>query len=323
LRVDGTDSVRTHADIRELRWERVWDTWELRAGLGKVFWGVTESAHLVDIINQTDLVESIDGEEKLGQPMINAAFIRDWGTVDVFLLPGFRERTFPGARGRLRTEPIVDGDGATYESGARHRHIDAALRWSHSIGAFDVGLSHFYGTTRDPLFRPQPRGAGSVVLVPHYDLIHQTGLDLQATYGNWLWKLETIRRLGQGKPFVAAAGGFEYTFVGIFDSAADLGVLAEYLYDERGDTAGQPFEDDVFAGVRLAFNDAASSDLLAGVIRDMDGSATLFSVEASTRIGERWKLEVEMRLWTGVRDNDAFVSFQDDDHVQITLSRFF
>jgi len=54
------------------------------------FWGVTEFQHLVDIINQTDLVENIDTEDKLGQPMINLALINDWGTVDLFIMPYFR-----------------------------------------------------------------------------------------------------------------------------------------------------------------------------------------------------------------------------------------
>ena len=30
--------------------------------------------------------------------MIKASFFRDWGQVDLFYLPYFRERTFPGAR---------------------------------------------------------------------------------------------------------------------------------------------------------------------------------------------------------------------------------
>ncbi|HHH47651.1 MAG TPA: hypothetical protein ENK51_01995, partial [Gammaproteobacteria bacterium] len=69
-RWDQGDSRRSHADIRELNWLKASDNWELRAGIGKVFWGVTESQHLVDIINQTDFVENLDGEDKLGQPMI-------------------------------------------------------------------------------------------------------------------------------------------------------------------------------------------------------------------------------------------------------------
>ena len=91
-----------------MNWLKVFDESELRVGLRKVFWGVTESQHLVDIINQTDLVESLDGEEKLGQPMINYALINDWGTLDLYLLPYFRERTFSGINGRLRSSLYVD-----------------------------------------------------------------------------------------------------------------------------------------------------------------------------------------------------------------------
>jgi len=102
-RWDQHDEKRTHSDIRELSWLKVFAESELRVGIRKVYWGVTESQHLVDVINQTDLVESLDGEEKLGQPMINYALIQDWGTLDFFILPYFRERTFPGIAGRLRT----------------------------------------------------------------------------------------------------------------------------------------------------------------------------------------------------------------------------
>ncbi len=95
-RIDSADSERTHFDIRELNYLWLTDSWELRAGIGKVFWGTTEFVHLVDIINQTDGVESVDGEEKLGQPMIQLSIVRDWGALELFVLPYFRERTYPG-----------------------------------------------------------------------------------------------------------------------------------------------------------------------------------------------------------------------------------
>ena len=120
-RWDEHDKERTHSDIRELSWLRVFDESELRIGIRKVFWGVTESQHLVDIINQTDLVESSDGEEKLGQPMINYAWINDWGTLDLFVLPYFRERTFPGVNGRLRSIPHVDTTNPIYEDSDKEK----------------------------------------------------------------------------------------------------------------------------------------------------------------------------------------------------------
>lgn len=112
MRVDEHDRERSHADLREASWQHVRGTWTVVAGLSKVFWGVAESRHLVDIVNQTDLVEDIAGEEKLGQPMLRIERWTGRGSFGVFVLPGFRERTFPADGARLRgTLPIAAGVG--------------------------------------------------------------------------------------------------------------------------------------------------------------------------------------------------------------------
>ena len=333
LRLDTTDDRRTHFDVRELLYQRVLDEAELRIGIGRVFWGVAESYHLVDVINQTDLVENIDREDKLGQPLVNLTLIRDWGALDLFVLPGFRERTFPGQEGRLRSEPFVDTDRATYESGAGRQRIDYAVRWSHAVGDIDIGVAHFYGTSRAPRLsaecadgRPVPPSRcdpSTVVLAPRYDVVHRTSLDLQATKDATLWKLEALHESGPGDSYLAWVAGFEYTWFGIDESDVDLGLLVEHLFDGRGGNAPQPLENDMFAGVRLAFNDEASTDLLAGVIIDVEGDATTLNLEASRRIGGRWKVELEARAWTGVDRDDPIFPFRRDDYVQLMLSRFF
>ncbi|MCU7935371.1 MAG: hypothetical protein KZQ99_10890 [Candidatus Thiodiazotropha sp. (ex Dulcina madagascariensis)] len=323
FRWDSADDERTHGDIRELIWTYAGDGWEARAGIGKVFWGVTEALHLVDVINQTDLVENPDGEQKLGQPMIKLSLEREWGIVDLYALPGFRERTYPGEEGRLRTHPRVDRDKPGYESDREERHIDLALRWSHYIGDWDVGLAHFNGTSRDPLLTPSLNDRGEIVLTPFYEQMRQTSLDLQATKGDWLWKLEAIHRSSDSGSFNAATGGFEYTLVGIADTAMDLGVLGEYLYDDRQDEAAPPFENDLFVGLRLTGNDVDGSELLAGVIKDLDDSGWMFNLEASRRIGNDWKVGAQARLWSDIDEDDPLHNFHRDDYLEITLSRYF
>ncbi|MEY8252507.1 MAG: hypothetical protein RPR91_08985 [Colwellia sp.] len=49
-RVDSHDEQRTHGDIRELAYIHASDDWELRVGIRKEFWGVTEFQHLVDVM---------------------------------------------------------------------------------------------------------------------------------------------------------------------------------------------------------------------------------------------------------------------------------
>jgi hypothetical protein len=320
LRVDGTDSRRSHADVREAAVRVVTDHFELEAGVAKVFWGVTESQHLVDVINQTDLVENPDGEDKLGQPMLHLTVPRRWGTFEIFVLPLARPRTFPGAEGRLRPALLVDGEASTFEGGRWRPSV--AARWSKSLGLFDVGLSHFYGTSREPRLTLAPGGDGTR-LMPHYDLVHQTGLEAQWTAGRWLWKLEGIRRTGPTPSYFAATAGFEYALANAFGLGFDLGLIGEYLHDERGSAASTPWQDDVFAGVRVAPNDAQGTELLAGVIVDRRSRATAWSLEASRRIGGHWRVGFEARAFRAFRASradDPLAEMRRDGYVQTELS---
>lgn len=318
-RWDGHDGRRTHFDFRVLSWTLVRDSWELRLGYRTIFWGVTESQHLVDIINQTDLVENPDGEDKLGQPMVNLALFRGWGTLDILVMPFFRERTYSGVAGRLRFQPAVDSRLATYESAAERGHLDWAVRWFHSIGAWDIGLSHFVGTSRDPLLLPREHD-GELMLAPFYPQIDQTGLDLQMTGEAWLWKFEAVTRGGFGDRYLALTGGFERTLVGIFGSA-DLGVLAEYLYDSRGSGPYSPFQNDVFIGARLVMNDVQSTEVLSGAILDLESGAALLSLEGSRRLGDSWSLALEGRAFLSF--GPPLSAYGRDHYLQFAVSRHF
>ena len=339
LRLDSVDAERTHFDVRELSYLRAWPRWELTLGVSRVFWGVTESQHLVDIVNQTDLIENPDGEDKLGQPMVHATSINTWGIVDLFVLPGGRERTFPGEQGRLRPSLPIDTDSPIYESSAEAWRTDWALRWSQAIGAFDLGLSHFSGTSREPLLIADWSNTGGDGtpplrqgrLRPYYPVIDQTGLDAQATLGSWLLKTEAIYRTGFGvageagkgplADYAAATYGFEYTFWSIFSSSIDIGAIGEHLWDERGSNATTPFQNDLFAGTRLAFNDTQSSEILGGIIYDLEDQSRLYLLEASRRLGSTWVIELELRGFSGQRPLDPLAALRTDDYVQLSLQR--
>jgi hypothetical protein len=323
VRWDSEDDERKHADLRELIWTYAAKNWEAQAGIGKVFWGVTEALHLVDTLNQTDLVENPDGEQKLGQPLIKLSLERHWGILDLYTLLGFRERTFPGRQGRLRTHPQVDSDHALYESDREDKHLDFAIRWSHYIGDWDIGLAHFNGTSRDPLLLPRVDQQGDISLIPFYELMRQTSLDVQATKGDWLWKLEAIHRTIDSGSYNAATGGFEYTLVGIAQTGLDLGLLGEYLYDHRGDDSTTPFQNDLFLGLRLTANDVDGSELLTGIIKDLEERGWMFNLEASRRIGSDWKVSAQVRLWSDISEQDPQFALHRDDYFELTLARYF
>jgi len=330
IRIDQYDDERSHGDIRELFYEQVFESWELRVGISKVYWGVTESQHLVDVINQTDNVENVDLEDKLGQPMIKASFARDWGMIDLFVLPYFRERTFQGVEGRPRSFPVVDTDQARYESSDEENNIDYALRWFKYFGELELGLGYFNGTSREPLFTLDNTGPA---LIPYYPQMQQASIDAQLTTEEWLWKFEAIARDWQkvdnasaqisDETFFAMTGGVEYTFVGVYESDADLGVVMEYLYDDRGIEATAFFQNDVMLGFRLAMNDADSTEALLGVIYDLDNQERLISLEASRRFSQNWTATLEVRGFNNIDRLSRLKGIEQDDFVQLDVAYYF
>jgi hypothetical protein len=317
------DSQRTHVDIRELTWLKAAEKWELRLGIRKVFWGVTESNHLVDVINQRDMVENSDGEDKLGQPMVNLALIKDWGTLDLFILPWFRERTFAGEEGRLRPNPAVNSSLSEYDKSGYQRELAYAVRWAHSMGNWDVGLSHFYGTSRAPIFLVEETETEAVNLIPYYQNINQTGLDIQVTLDSLLLKWESIVRVSHTETAFATTAGFEYSFFNIMSSGIDIGLLSEYLYDSRGAASPTLMQDDFFVGTRFALNDIQDFQLLAGIMVDRKSQAQFYNIEVSRRFFDSFKLAVEARFFNGASAQEPSYFLQQESHFRMELSYHF
>jgi hypothetical protein len=329
VRVDSADPERTHWDIRELNYLYPYDDGFFRFGVARVFWGSTEFVHLVDIVNQTDWIEHLDGEDKLGQPMIEFSMTQGWGTVDILALPYFRERTFPGRKGRLRSEIVVDTDDAIFRSPSRESNFDFVVRYSRSLGSLDFGLYVFRGTGRTPLLVPSnvldPGAPGPLRLIPFYEQMTQVGTDLQWATGNWLWKLEALYHSGYLDPYFAATGGFEYTFWGVAGSKTDVGVLAEYAYDQRGDdiTTTSLFDNDLFLGMRLTPNDVASTQWLAGIMQDLGQSESVLSIEASRRFGSHWRLTMEAWFFLSTPENSLIYDLRGDEFFSTELAYYF
>ena len=306
-RYDSADSRRTHADLREayLLMYGDWgeNSWELRLGVDRVFWGVVELHNLVDIVNQFDLIEHPREEAKLGQPMAYLTISGAWGMTEWLLLPYHRKRTFPGSGGRFRG-PLPAVDDALYESGDEERNIDLAARYSHSAGLLDFGLSVFIGTNREPFFVPDLRAGlppgPATPFIPYYEEIRQLGVDAQLTTGDWLFKLEAIRRsgarnlAGEEESYRSYILGMERNVYGLFGSAADMVVFAEVHDDSRGRLATTAWANDLFVGASLALNDVQSTELIAGILGDMSRDYRALNLGLRRRLSDSWSMRFEV-----------------------------
>ena len=322
LRLDRHDDNRTHIDVRELGLQFTGMRVTAFFGLGKVFWGVTEARHLVDIVNQTDAVEDLDGEEKLGQPMVSLTFEGGWGVLDVFYLPYFRELTAAAKNARL-SGPFPVSSGAQYESDRRRWHPDFAARWSRPFEALDIGISAFRGTSREARFTAGTDVGGNVVLTPHYDIVEQLGLDLQWTGESTLLKFEGISRSGHGELITAITAGIEHTIYQPFSSSSDIGLLAELMIDSRDKSAPPTlFDNDLFLGTRWALNDVSDTSVLGGPVVDLATGEVMILIEAQRRLGVDWRVNVEIRMFANTDPGSIAYGLRRDGYASLSIKRF-
>ena len=320
FRWDQHDSERFHIDIRELKAIKAYQDWEFELGISKVFWGVAESNHLVDLINQTDFLEGIDGEDKLGQPMARASRIFDQSTLSLWLLPYFRERDFLGAESRFSLPVPINSDQARFESDDEEGHIDYAVRYNGYLGQVDYGVSWFEGTAREAQLVPSATRANE--FIPFYAQISRASLDVQYTADAWLWKLEAIDQHSKQVDSTAFVAGLEYTIFGLNEGAYDLGLLTEYSRDSRADPQTVSLQNDLFLAARFAFNDTQSSAILAGAFVDLDDDSQAFRIEASRRVFDSTTLSLEAQIFSNTDPNNQGFGFRDNDFQEDAVTHF-
>jgi hypothetical protein len=307
------------ADVREFNWQYRRDGWSLMAGMSRVFWGATESRHVVDIINQSDMRENFIGDVKLGQLMIVASLERPWAQFEFFALPQFRRRAFPDGADRPRLQlPLAEAEVA------KGRPLDWAGRVSISRADVDFHAYYFLGKSREPDLIPVFNGPGQpTALKPIYRHMGQFGADVQYAHGAWLFKGEMMHRIKANAQYQAGVGGVEYGISRLFGKASDIALLSEYQFDNRPDAEWPaPARRGVYAGVRLGVNDKASSEIKAGTVYDLKSHSWLVRAEFNRRLTNQWGLNLEYDGFSHVTNSPALRDFYHDSHLTITLRRY-
>ena len=327
LRLDSEDNNRTHFDLRESIYSWYGDDWESSIGLGQVFWGVTESKNLVDIINQFDVVDDPLLKTKLGQPLINLTLIRDTGYYEIFVMSYFREQTSPGNKGRLRLDPEFSKDTTKFEGGSQWTP-ETAIRWSNNYNDFDISIHSFFGYGRSPSIDINLVD-GKIKYEPNYQRIRQIGGTVQKNSGATLYKFEWLAKDGQKDAnfrrggYLASILGLEHTLYKAISDNGDLGFLMEYNFDSRRARSTDTLQDDIFMAIRLALNDSENTEMLLGSIFDLDGDGQIYQVDFGRRIHDSLTFGIRGAIYQNGRPGSNLYILRQDSWLEIDLRKYF
>jgi hypothetical protein len=170
--------------------------------------------------------------------------------------------------------------------------------------------------------------------------MQQAGIDLLGLIGGLTVKIEGVQRsvfeqnytsIVDGVPvefeqqdYMAFVGGIEYSFVGLFDGTYDINLLLEYQFDDREELATSTAQNDLMLGSRFVFNDVDGTELLMGLVQDLDYSGVRSGfVEASSRLSDNWKWRLDAWLFSSDEPTEPSFLVRRDDYVQFSLEYYF
>jgi hypothetical protein len=335
MRADVIDSHRNTFDLREAEVNYVNGPWRSAVGMGSVSWSVTESVHLlphqvVDVINQRDFAGDPAGQEKMGAAMLTLAYQGENTIVQGYLLPWFRKRNFPGVEAREQPfRGAIDLNGDVQFTSEKEEHRPGvAVRIEKSVDSANLAFIQYRGYAPDPLITPNFATGKATSL---YYLVDMSAVTAQATVGKWLLKTETgyfntrlnaDRFTNVPKSYWSTVSGVEYTFARAFGES-DLGLIGEWLYDSRGDAPnGSVFHNDLFLGLRWVANDQGDSEILGGVVRDLDRRANVVQLQYQRRIGTHWQTQLIFRSYNA-ESGHPLSAFSDDTMLFLKMHYFF
>ena len=95
------------------------------------------------------------------------------------------------------------------------------------------------------------------------------------------------------------------------------------MRDSRLNKATDPLQHDIFSAVRVALNDTADTQALAGVVQDLQESTRQVFLEASTRINDSARLSLELQNFMSVESGDVLSDLRADDFIRLELTYYY
>jgi len=321
---DFKDSERRYIDFSELYYKYDFEDSELLIGKNTLFWGALEVYNIVDVFNTKDLLDDpFDYDKKLGA--WNLSWTKFFENSEFSMMLKFKEED----QKIQDKESVYNFLPFPYDNDLKTQYDNRPsifLRYAGFGDEMQIDYAFIYEAGYDSQ-RYFSYKEGRLYQNAYW--VNKLMAYATLVYEDTIYKAEAALAASDDvkvSDYLQSGLGLERTLYGIWDKK-DLGLLVEYYrYDRFNDTKlsvkelGQLFQNDLYFGGRLTFNDLASSEILAGVDIDLESSEKIYFFKYETRLYESYKVQLHYQHLNA--DNEESY-FDDLDHLKLAVSYYF
>ena len=330
--IDTHEEERNYLRANEayLQYDFVEQDLRVNAGREVVFWGALEVYNPVDIINIQNLSRDPFEVFKIGAYLISLGKYFESSEIELLATLYEQDQEFPGKESPYYIFPpflTYDKNLITEESRTRPT---VYLKYSGSTDTiypldYALVISNGYDRQRfitlvgDGVLR-QNAYIASKFLTFDTLVVNATLLKLEASYTD-------VKDVPFISDYYQVGAGIEHTLEQIY-RGWNMGLISEYYLYKTTDKDKfddlrlfQSFQNDLFLGFRLTFNDVASSEIVGGGIFDLeyDGEYSLFA-EFNTRVFDRFTVSADIRKIVPNTEGTPTVYEFIGDHLRTTVN---
>ncbi len=344
-----TEQLNSYLNINEMLYKYKLGQFDIKVGYQIFNWSDLESFHPADIVNARFIDSDIEVIKKKGALAATLNFYSDYGVFKLYVLPRVESNFLPSSNSRVLggTRPgkskIVKKDEITND----RTLFQYGGGYELSADDFEIKLNALYHVnTSQVIFGYEQYSVVGTNVVPSGDLASYnfTALDLTASGTLFLdvhtFKFEflhhspddqetqllTTNGLSSKEDESILALGYEYTYTHATGKESMLFIEYQKALagDENLNERRSIFQNDVFLGYRLSFNDVLGSELFAGLFYDLSRSEYLYLANFQKRINDYWKYKIGYRGYhIGESDDLGLKILENDDEFYLTLTRYF
>jgi len=323
---DYDEDSRTYARLNEFYLTKHFENSDFSAGRRVYFMGALEVLNPVDIISRQNFGrDPLDDRYRIGTYMAMYEYFSDDIEISLVAFKTERADEFGSTKSPYNIFGTELNKDINSQRGKNHPSImlkaQGTLDENYALD-YAFGIIRGYDTQRTFTQKLEQTQWLSTTAFTYNTL----------AYENTLYKLEArasnIDRNQEAKmdDYIYLGVGIEHTLAAFYENI-DVGFLAEYYNWIRlnknylsADSMMVTMQNDIFIGLRIAMNNASSTELVGGVIEDLDsGSEQSYYAQIKSRIFDTLLVDLDLRYLNPSNDRVTMMSLI-GEHSRATIN---